>query len=915
MRSALRTIPIWLLAAASAAMAAQPSRITAPIDGNQPVVLKGSVHAQARPEYDQGAADPSLPLPYVVMVTKPSATQQAELELLLAQQQDSTSPYYHKWLTPEAYADRFALSPSDTEKISTWLRSQGFSIVQVARGRNWIAFSATAGLVENTFHTQIHRYSVDGELHFANATELSVPQALAGAVAGFRGLNDFRWKPMGVHQVVPPGSVLPVILGPLFTIGGGANGSNFLAPDDFATIYDLTSLYTAGINGAGMKLVVVGQVTVVMADIQAFRSGFNLPVNNPTVTVVPGTTPGTDSGDLLESDLDLEWSGAIARNANIIFVTSNDVFTSALFAIDDDLAPVISMSYGGCERLNAGFIASNEPSMQEANAEGITFVASSGDSGPAGCDPPGETSASGGLAVSYPASSPEVTGVGGTEFSGDLPPNTSLYWNTINGANGGSAIMYIPETSWNDAAEPPASLASSGGGKSSCRASPCSGGFPKPSWQSGTGVPNDAVRDVPDLSFSASADHDGYIVCSTGGPPGGNCPGGIGNGFLEVGGTSASTPVFAGILTLLNQQLGNTPPAGLGNVNPTLYKLAQTPANNVFHDITTGNNIVPCTSGSPNCPKTAPFQYGYSAGSGYDLVTGLGSIDVNNLLSNWNTGKVATTATLSATPTTFSAGSTQPVTLTAAVSPNSGGGTPSGTVAFFVGTTPVGTAALSKGSASFSYNPKSLKAGANTFTAAYGGDVNFINSKSSAVMVTVQDFTVALPSNPTTVTVTSPGQRGTATLTITPEFGFNQAVNFSCTGLPSEATCSAGGVTPNGGPVMATLTFMTAAPSARLQFEFRGRSLFYALLIPGLLGVICLPGKNGKTRFRRVRMLGLILGLVWISLSVPACGGGGSATTTPPDPGTPAGTTTVSVIAAAGGGTPSHSVQITLTIK
>jgi subtilase family serine protease len=912
MRSVLGTIPVWVLAAASAAMAAQSDRITVPIDGSQTVVLGGSLHAQARPEYDLGPADPSLQLPYVVVVVKPSATQQADLEQLLAQQQDSASANYHKWLTPEQYADRFGLSRSDVGRVSIWLRSQGFNVIEAARGRDWIAFSATAGLVENAFHTRIDLYNVDGELHFANATELSIPQALADTVAGFRGLNDFRWKPMGVHQVVRRGGILPVLLGPLFTNGGGASGTNFLAPDDFATIYDLTSLYAGGINGGGMKLVVVGQVNVVMADIQSFRSGFNLPANNPTVTVVPGTTPGTDSGDLLESDLDLEWSGAVARDASIIFVTSNDVFTSAVYAIDSDIAPVISMSYGGCEAMNGGFIASNEPTMQKANAEGITFLASSGDSGPASCDDPNEAAADRGLAVSYPASSPEVTGVGGTEFSGDLPPNTSLYWSPSNGPNGGSAIMYIPETSWNDAAEPPASLASSGGGKSSCHASPCSGGFSKPSWQAGTGVPADNVRDVPDIAFSASANHDGYIVCSSGGPSGGNCPGGIGNGFLEVGGTSASTPVFAGILALLNQQLGNTPPLGLGNVNPTLYKLAQTPANNVFHDITTGSNIIPCAQGTPNCPKTAPFQYGYSATAGYDLVTGLGSIDANNFLSNWNTGKVATTAVLSGKPVTVNEGSTQDATLTAAVTPNSGTGTPTGEVTFFVhGTGLVGSATLSQGSATLTYAAKGLDVGANTFTAVYGGDANFISSKSSSLTVTVQDFTVALPANPTTVTVSAPGGKGTTTLTITPEFGFAQAVSFSCTGLPSAATCSADSVTPNGGPVMTTLTIMTAAPSAKLR-PGSGTGLFYALLIPGLLGVIWLPARNGKERFRWARLWGLVVGLcLWI----PACGGGSSGPTTPPNPGTPAGTTTVSVVATGAAGAPSHSVTITLTVQ
>jgi subtilase family serine protease len=911
MRSALRTIPIWLLAAASAAMAAQPNRITAPIDSSQTVVLEGSVRTLARPQYDQGAADPSLSLPYVVMVMKPSAAQQADLKQLLMQQQDSASANYHKWLTPEAYADRFGLSPSDAEKISTWLRSQGFNIIRVARGRDWIAFSATAELVENTFHTQIHRYRVDGDLHFANATALAIPKALADAVVGFRGLDDFRWKPMGIGKSTPSDLISQLMARPFFSTGG----QNFLAPDDFATIYDITPLQTSGVNGTGMSLVVVGQVDVVMQDIEDFRSGFNLPANNPTVTLVPGSPdPGHNPDDLIESDLDLEWAGAVAPQASIVFVTSSTkagggVFNSATYAIDNDLAPVISMSYGGCEADNASFIPVNEGTMQKANLEGITFIASSGDSGPASCDSSSAIAASEGLAVSYPASSPQVTGVGGTEFSGDVN-NSSQYWNPTNGPNGGSAISYIPETSWNDTA-PRGTLSASGGGKSSCDDATCSSGFPKPSWQSGPGVPSDGVRDVPDLSFSASADHDGYIICNAG-----SCAGGIMNGnFLVVGGTSASTPVFAGIITLVNQQLGNLPPSGLGNVNPTLYKLAQTPANNVFHDITTGNNIVPCTKNSKNCPATPPLQYGYSAGTGYDLVTGLGSLDVNNLATNWNDGKVATSSILSVTPVTVSAGSSQAVALAAEVNPNSGAGTPTGSVAFFLnGTTLVGTAALSKGSASVSYDPKLLKAGANTFTAAYGGDVNFVNSKSSAMTVTVQDFTVTLPSNPTTVTVNAPGDKGSTVLTITPEFGFNQAVSFSCTGLPSEATCSTGTVTPDGGPARITLTILTSAPSARLGPEFKGGTVFYALLIPGLLGVTLLSGKDNKRRLSRAHLLALTIGLVWVSLWVPACGGGG-ASSPPPEPGTPAGSTTVSVAAVGSGGTPSHSVQLTLTVK
>ena len=198
------------------------------------------------------------------------------------------------------------------------------------------------------------------------------------------------------------------------------------------------------------------------------------------------------------------------------------------------------------------------------------------------------------------------------------------------------------------------------------------------------------------------------------------------------------------------------------------------------------------------------------------------------------------------------------------MTPNTGTGTPTGEVTFFVhGTGLLGSATLSEGSATLTYAAKGLVVGTNTFTAFYGGDANFINSKSSALTVTEQDFTVALPANPTTVTVSAPGGKGTTTLTITPEFGFAQAVSFSCSGLPSEATCSAGSVTPNGGPVMTTLTIATMASSAKLRPGYgTGSGLFYALLIPGLLGVIWLPERSGKGRFCRARLLGLVVGFV-----------------------------------------------------
>jgi subtilase family serine protease len=330
------------------ASAAQPNRIVAPIDNNQPVVLKGSVHPRAQPQYDQGPVDPSMKLGRITFQVSPSPEQQVALDKLLAEQQDPPSPNYRNWLTPEQFADHFGMSRRDTASIANWLRSEGFTIVQIARARNWVAFSGTAAQVQSVLRTEIHRFVVDGEQHYANTTEVSLPKALVGVVTSVGGVNDFLWKSMVARRMSMQG-------GTWSSFYSSGNG-NFLAPDDIATIYDIKPLYAAGIDGTNMNLVIVGQTDITLSDITQFRSGFGLPAIKLQQTLATGCIdPGT-TGDLVEADLDLEWSGAVARNANIIFVQCDiahgGVFASAQYAIDNNLAPVISMSYGGCEPLN-----------------------------------------------------------------------------------------------------------------------------------------------------------------------------------------------------------------------------------------------------------------------------------------------------------------------------------------------------------------------------------------------------------------------------------------------------------------------------------------------------------------------------------------------------------------------------------
>jgi Pro-kumamolisin, activation domain/FG-GAP-like repeat len=618
---------------------AQPTRISEPINEAQRVELRGNVSPGAQPVYDQGAVEPSFSLPSISLLLKPSAQQQSALAILLRDQQDPSSPDYHRWLTPEQYADRFALNAADIGKIQSWLQSLGFRIIYTARARNWIGFTGTAAQVQRAFGTQIHRYQVGGEMHFANATDPFIPAALADVVAGLRGLDDFRPKP-------PARKPRPLAVRPAFT----SYGDHYLAPDDIATIYDLNPLFNAGINGTGQKLVIVGQTDIILFDITSFRSLFNLPANAPQL-VLYGSDPGTNLDDLMEADLDLEWSGAVARNATIYYVYSTNVFDSLQYAIDQDIAPVISMSYGGCEQANLYFLGSEELVAQQANAEGITWFASSGDSGAAGCDASSATWATQGLAVNFPASIPEVTAVGGAEFY----EGSGNYWSSSNGPNGGSALSYIPEMGWNDniyGSGLDTALSSTGGGVSIY--------YPTPAWQSGAGFPNDNFRDVPDVSLTASADHDGYLICTQYNQSS-SCP----DYFLVIGGTSASAPAFAGITTLLNHYLvshGIQAHAGLGNMNPKLYSLYPGHAS-AFHDITTGSNIVPCQIGTPNCTTG---YFGYSAGTGYDHVTGLGSVDAFNLVSAWAGAGAAPTVTTSAA----SAVTSSSATLNGSVNPN-----------------------------------------------------------------------------------------------------------------------------------------------------------------------------------------------------------------------------------------------------
>ena len=589
----------------TATWAAVPDRVTSQINDQLRTKLSGHLHPDAIAANDRGRVPGSLFLPRLTMSLKPSPAQAAALTQFLAEQQDPSSSNFHKWISPEEFGERFGASTGDIAKIKSWLDGHGCNVLGVARARNAIYFNGPASHIEEAFATELHYYSVNGEQHFANATAPSIPTAFEGVAGGIHGLTDFRLK---ARARLRSSAATP---GPKNTSG---SGNHYLAPDDFATIYNVAPLYASNYLASGQKIAVVGQTAVNFSDLQEFRSTYNLPGADPQIVLTAGSrNPGTVHDELIEADLDLEWASAVARQATIIYVYAEDVADAVNYAIDQNIAPVISMSYGNCEAEEEASDANMmESSAQQANAQGITWFAASGDDGATDCG--GTSARNSQLSVDIPGSIPEVTSMGGTEFN----EGTGTYWNSLNTSDGASATSYIPEVVWNDTAndgEP----SSSGGGASIF--------FAKPSWQSGTGVPNDGMRDVPDISLAASADHDGYLVYS--------------GGQLEVvGGTSAPVPAFAGVAALLNGYLlstGAQTAAGLGNINPILYRLAQT-STNVFNDITSGNNLITpvCSRGSV-CSST---PIGYSATAGYDQVTGWGSVNVANLFSAWTSASV-----------------------------------------------------------------------------------------------------------------------------------------------------------------------------------------------------------------------------------------------------------------------------------
>ena len=870
----LAAAAVFLLAAAvftGAQTNVVPSRITRAIDPSHLTTLRGNTNPLAQARFDRGAAPASLPMQRMLLVLKRSAQQEDTLDTLLQQQQDANSPNYHHWLTPQQFGQEFGPSDQDIQTITSWLQSQGFQIDQVSNGRTVIEFSGTAGEVQSAFHTTIHQYLVNGENHWANSSDPQIPTALTPVVAGVNTLYNFPRHPY--HELFgelsrnrQTGRIEPAQ--PLFTLGGPCGvlpNCYGVGPYDFATIYNVLPLWNTNptaIDGTGVTIAIVGESDINIQDVRDFRNYFGLPANDPTVTVV-GPDPGTVPGDETESDLDVEWSGAVAKRAKINFVTSESteaslgVDLSAEYIVDNNVAPILSESYGICELFlgSAGNQFYNQL-WQQAAAQGITVLVATGDSGSAVCDRNAGTpgAAQYGLSVSGISSTPYNVAVGGTDFN-DLT-NATTYWGTNSAPPGQptlpatvSAKSYIPETTWNDSCtntvfgnllgfstnpetncnnlqlQPFVVAVGASGGKSNCtdgsgqNPSSCTQGYPKPSWQTAL-TPHDSGRDIPDVSLYAAArspSGSAYLLCEADQIPAGytSCNASDpSTRFLGVGGTSASTPAFAGIMALVNQATGTRQ----GNANYDLYALAAKSGANCnssngagsnceFYDTTNGTIEMPCVKGSPNCNvsnqnDTVGLLSGYNTTSGYDLATGLGSVNTANLVNKWKSFALnleGSSTTLTLTPpqggslTNLTHG--QPVTFSTSVSAVAPAtGTPTGTVALIANTGTNGQEGVQSvtldGSGNGSGTTSSLPGGTYTVEAQYPGDGTFGLSTSSGTSVTVNpepskiDFAYELI-DPNTGIVTNPN----ATAAV---FGTPSLLRVNVTSAAGDACASNG---------------------------------------------------------------------------------------------------------------------------
>jgi subtilase family serine protease len=683
--------------------------ITQTIDLAKTHRLAGNTRAEAIAANDAGSAADDLALDHILLLLKRAPEQEQALQRYIDELHDPRSANYHRWLTPSQLAEQYGAAQQDVDAVSAWLRSQGFTVNFVYPNRMTIDFSGTAGQVARALHAPIHHLMVRGERHIANMKDPEIPAALAPAVAGIASLHDFRPRAMK-HPRSPR---------PQYTYPGPGVDVQAITPGDLAAIYNFTPLFAAGITGKGQTIAVLEDADLYTTDDwYTFRTTFglsrynagSLAIVHPAAPAGKACTPGGISfGDDSEAILDAEWASAAAPDAAIQVASCASTRTTfgGLIALENlinaDAPPsIISISYGECEALAGA--ALNEvfrAAYQEAVARGISIFAAAGDQGASACDAGGQ-GATHGISVNAFASTPYNVAAGGTDFGDTYSGANQTYWARTNDASYASALSYIPEIAWNDSCAGGLlastfgftagygddglcnstlarqygllAVVAGGGGPSGCATGAPSTpgvvggtceGYAKPSWQAGArGIPDDGVRDIPDVSLFAGAGLWGhyYVICYSDIHYGGVVCSGDPSGWSGAGGTSFGAPILAGIQALVNQRTGSAQ----GNPNYAYYRLAavagavcdsaagdQPASACIFHNVTQGDIAVNC-GGAQNCygstaasgrrgalpngalSRTADqYVAAFGATAGWNFATGLGSVNVANLVNRW----------------------------------------------------------------------------------------------------------------------------------------------------------------------------------------------------------------------------------------------------------------------------------------
>jgi len=527
-------------------------------------VLSGNHPLEAENLAQIGELDSAAPL---MMQIQFKLRNRAALDKLLEEQQNPASPNYHKWLTPNEFRHRFGRTEAEQKAVASWLASEGFAVTR--RDGGAIEFNGPVASARRAFAVTIARLG-DGNT-YANTSDPVIPRRLAGIVGAVLGMDNMAHA-IPMHHRAMPIDLAQAEGDPISAPDAIVWGAQAFGPSDLRTFYD-QSIEPAR-SGSGNCIAIVGASDFLDATMSAFATQFNLPTISYT-RKQQGSYPGFNSAQE-ETELDLQWAHVSAPSASIVYYYGSDIVSDIAGAVNDNACGVISVSYGLCG-VSASYMTSVVDLIySQAAAQGQSVFVSSGDQGAAGI-----TYGSGGCvlnntrSVNELSADPNVTSVGGTQFSPFF----------VNGSDQG----YVTENAWNDAS------GATGGGASQI--------FTKPTYQVGSGVPNDGRRDVPDIALIASPYSPGVFFADN--------EGGSAQVVCCIGGTSLSAPVWAGFASVISQMAGKR----LGNFNYLLYPLANAQYNTAaFHDVTGGNNNYNGVTG-------------YNAGSMYDQVTGWGTVD------------------------------------------------------------------------------------------------------------------------------------------------------------------------------------------------------------------------------------------------------------------------------------------------